>query len=280
MISLANAITFLSNLAHSDVIKSNAKLFKCFNLTNLTNIADLFNSLYVLWDIEDNDDSLIFDKYKDLPNFNLLGEIYEMLKKIHDDMINIIYTNKELFISAENSILFLEKNLKEFEIKYSRIQDEDEAVKNYDDFYIFTQSKEELDNKLWTTFKFSGENFSYPYIVKMIEKHYDNELIIYYYNEKTKFSTRIKDEADFIEILNEVVTESRINKKPNITIKLYVDRNAKKIKYISQCINCGKTFEIEDNSQVNNLCEFCKNELLHQIVNNISHSTINSYYHK
>jgi hypothetical protein len=184
---------------------------------------------------------------------------------------------------SENLILFIEKNLKDLEIKYSRISDngEEEVINNYDDFYIFTQSKEELDKQLWTTFKFSGENFSFQYIVKMIEKHYDSELIFYYHNEKSKIFTRIKDENDFIEILNQVVTESRINKKPTINIKLFIDRNiTKKIKYISTCINCAKTFEVDEkNNDINNLCEFCKNLLLHQIVKDISlNSTIN--YHK
>jgi hypothetical protein len=294
-ITVGNGVSFLTHMACSEVIKNSSKFLRFFNVQNLNLLVDLFNSLFILWENfdENSEEPAIFEKYKDLPGFNLEIAIYDLLKVCYENVINLSsHSNKEEYLAqAELIISFLEKQLKELENRYFRvveISDENSDENNFEEFFIYTQSKEESEKQLWTNFKFSGENIDWVVIAKTIEKHYNTELNFYYFNENTKIYTRIKDDGDFIEILEQSVLDARVKKQP-VYLKLFVDDKSKKIKYIFTCINCFRRYEQEvdetgsnklGSTETSPLCDNCKNMFLNQIVCNISSSSpqrVNSF---
>lgn len=302
-ILLSDALNFLINMISSNLLKSgNSKYLRPFNSQNLTQLFGLFNEIYDKVDTDNKEippeEILIFEKYKDLPGFDLLNVIFEILKACYDHYITSIYENENFRqeLSVDAVIAFLETGLKEIEVKYQKILEsngniEDAPEPIYDEFHIYTQSRQEAEKQLWTTFTFGGDNITFSQITKTIEKHYNNQLHLYYYNEKNKIFLRIKDESDFEDVLNNVVLETRLNKKSVVSFKLFVDddSSSKKVKYIVNCVNCSRRMELDEkdynNKETNTVCELCKNAILNQIVTNLSFkSRVNTatgmYFHK
>jgi hypothetical protein len=289
-IMIGNGVTFLTHMVCSEVIKAGSKFLRSFGVQNLNHLIDLFNSLYYLWDNEDSpEESLLFEKYKDLPGFNIAIATFDLIKLCNDNIVSLL-THGEFFSQAEMVYTYLDKQMKELEVKYTRIvelsEDTGAEDNNLEEFFIYTQNKEESEKQLWTNFRFAGDKVDWAYVSNSIEKHYENELMFYFLNERSKVYTRIKNNSDFIEILDQCVLDARIKKQP-VYLKLYVDDKSKRIKYILTCIHCLRRYEqetdVESGDKTSPLCDFCKNMFLNQIVSNISQSSptrLNSYYTK
>lgn len=290
ILSVGDTLNLLSTLIQSQMLKSTAKFFKIFNLQLIKILFDFFNYIYPLY-IHDNDSNqevLIFEKYKDLLNINILTIIKELFE-ICESLVLEFYTqnssNSDLIIDLEieNLINFLDKNLLEIKEKCTLVDeqnysDDEVSISHtpvYEELFLYVQNKTEAEHKLYTTFRFVNE-LCFNIIVDTVQKHYKSELAFYYLNENTKFYEKIKDEKDFTNFLKELYVVSQKNRKEQLYMRIFVDElfQGSKFIYVSTCINCYKKFEIDEkefckNNPVN-LCEECRSVYLNQIVNNIS----------
>jgi hypothetical protein len=187
-------------------------------------------------------------------------------------------------------ISFLEGNIKEIEEKYRSLHENNEGTEEisdsiFDELFIYTQSIQESEKNLWTSFRFSGGNLKFSEITTAIEKHYEKELHFYYINDKILMSSRIKDESDFINILNELMQDTRQFKRSNLLIRLFVENASKAtqiVKYVMNCVSCNIRYEIDEKSMTrdnSSLCDYCKSVYLTQIVTNISLNRTSPFKH-
>jgi hypothetical protein len=290
ILTVGDTLNLLSTLIQSQMLKSTAKFFKIFNLQSMKILIDFFNYIFPLYkhtqDPNPPQEVLIFEKYKDLVNFNILSIIKELLEICENSVLDFYNQNSSnveiiLDFQIENFVNFLDKSLIDIKGKCFLIEEQnysEEEISNtpvYDEIFIYVQNKTEVDHKLFTTFRFV-DPLSFSNIVDTIQKHYKSELAFYYLNENTKCYEKIKDENDFTEFLKDLYKVFQKNKREQLYMRIFVDEifQGSKFIYVSTCINCYRKFEIEEkefckNNPIN-LCEECRSTYLNQIVNNIS----------
>lgn len=296
-IFLEAVMVFLLHSINSEVIKSNPKYFKSFNMENLSKLVSLYNLISSLSGDLDKVDTVtqvdceVFEKFKDLPQINLLkniiiflDECLELSKQVQKKITNYPQLCSEnlhldtLISSLEGIVSVLDEKFQKFSDGVNAAEEVPENV--FDVLYIQTQSKSEEEKNLSTTFTFANNGIVFKDIAAFIEKHYDSELNFYFINEETNQRTRIKNNDDFIEILDQIALEIREFKRTCLSMKLFVDDEARnKFKYLQTCVNCGLRYEPDDTSKANvnssgqSLCSSCKDLILNTIVSKISRTS-------
>ena len=302
-VMLDNGITFILNIINSDISKVSKKFISQFNIKNLQSLFKIYNDLSLLWNVsavkeiqspqekQIHINQEIFEKFKDLPKNNLLISII----KIFDNLsyyLSLISSNPNFnkedidsFISFLNeSSIIMKSKLRNIEIE----EDPNNTIKPMPILKIFTQSREEANNKSYSLFEFPTETINFSEVISTIQENYGCEIELYIYENEGGF-VKIKNENDFIKILKTLLdlynSSSNVdNQKNEIDIICMVTEKEKKKKIITNCINCNNKIEIEANEKSKSgdnsiildqttsppLCEQCKKYFFAQIAQQIS----------
>jgi len=195
-----------------------------------------------------------------------LRERYQLLRR---------QDTKKYEYQTDIIISSLDKSINELEPKYAKLLEEQGVVPDLaDEITIFTQNKAEMFKDECTKFKFEVDyNLNFDLITKTIEKEYNNQKLNFYYKDDIqKMNYKIKNESDFIEILNALLKNRKTN---NLSIKFFVEEAQSGVKYVITCVNCANKYELDEKEYNNikdnnaNLCEECKGLILNTVSNSL-----------
>ena len=336
-VMLEQGFNILLNIINSDISKFSMKFLKQFNIQNLQCLVNIFDDLALLWvspdkhiknglnDNNNNNNSTnnnntittnsnnnpiiihqeIFEKYKDLPQNNLLTSIIQIFDNISyyfNLNINIssntpskkLTPNQDTLNSGELSSItsFIEEcsinmtsKLRSIEIAEQQQQQEQSSGASFSNIIkampilkIRTQNNKEANSNLFSEFEFPFETVSYNDVVNTIQSNYQYEIDMYFY-PNNKGYIKVKNENDFLLILKQLL--NAYQKGDNcVTNDCYIIVNCmitekENAKIIARCLNCNKTISItskgvfEKNTEPP-FCEECKNKFFVQIAQQIT----------
>ena len=247
----------------------------------------------------------IFEKYKDLPQNNLLTSIIQIFDNISyyfNLNINISSTtpskltpNQDTLNSGELSSItsFIEEcsinmtsKLRSIELAEQQQQQEQSSTLTCSSFSniikampilkIRTQNNKEANSNLFSEFEFPFETVSYSDVVHTIQSNYQYEIDMYFY-PNNKGYIKVKNENDFLLILKQLLNAYQKGENCVTTNDCYIVVNCmitekENAKIIAKCLNCNKTISITSKA-VNTeppFCEECKNKFFVQIAQQIT----------
>ena len=248
----------------------------------------------------------IFEKYKDLPQNNLLTSIIQIFDNISyyfNLNINISSTtpskltpNADTLNSGELSSItsFIEEcsitmtsKLRSIELAEQQQQQQQSStlipcssfsniIKAMPILKIRTQNNKEANSNLFSEFEFPFETVSYADVVQTIQSNYQYEIDMYFY-PNNKGYIKVKNENDFLLILKQLLNAYQKGESVTTTNDCYIVVNCmitekENAKIIAKCLNCNKTISITSKG-VNTeppFCEECKNKFFVQIAQQIT----------
>ena len=247
----------------------------------------------------------IFEKYKDLPQNNLLTSIIQIFDNISyyfNLNINIssntpskLTPNQDTLNSGELSSItsFIEEcsinmtsKLRSIELAEQQQHQEQSSTLSCSSFSniikampilkIRTQNNKEANSNLFSEFEFPFETVSYADVVQTIQSNYQYEIDMYFY-PNNKGYIKVKNENDFLLILKQLLNAYQKGESVTTTNDCYIVVNCmitekENAKIIAKCLNCNKTISITSKG-VNTeppFCEECKNKFFVQIAQQIT----------
>lgn len=253
---LENGLKILNNILYTNS-NSYQKIMENFTLKNLEILTNIFDKLSLLWEIDDKNNiniseeilknKYVFDKYKEIPNKNLLIQILS----IFDNLINL----KEKFIISKikvkydevfNYINDIDINMR---LKLRDLKITSDGMQNLPILILYTQTEEELEEERSSIFTVEIEGITFYNVLNTIKGGYQSDLELFYIINKdnNNITRALKTEKDFEDFINELleIYDNQPNKDNRIEANLKVKLKQKKPKVKRNCINCQKEIEVE-----------------------------------
>ena len=253
---LENGLNIINNILYTNS-NSYQKIMENFTLQNLEILTNIFDKISLLWEIDDKNNiniseeilknKYVFDKYKEIPNKNLLIQILS----IFDNLINL----KEKFIISKikvkydevfNYINDIDINMR---LKLRDLKITSDGMQNLPILILYTQTEEELEEERSSIFTVEIEGITFYNVLNTIKGGYQSDLELFYIINKdnNNITRALKTEKDFEDFINELleIYDNQPNKDNRIEANLKVKLKQKKPKVKRNCINCQKEIEVE-----------------------------------
>ena len=228
-----------------------------FTLPNLENLTNIFDKISLLWEIDDKinidlseeiiKNKYVFDKYKEIPNKNILIQILSIFDNLISLKEKIIISNiKVNYEEVFNYINDIDINMR---LKLRDLKITSDGMQNLPILTLYTQTEEEFEEKRNSIFTAEIEGITFYNVLNAIKEGYQSDLELFYIINKdnNNITRAIKTEKDFEDFINELlkIYEKQPIKDNHIEANLKVKLKQKKPKVKRNCINCQKEIEVE-----------------------------------
>lgn len=253
---LDNGLNIINNILYTNS-NSYQKIIEHFTLENIEMLINIFDKISLLWEVDDKinnniteeilKNKYVFDKYKEIPNKNLLIQILSIFDNLIElkEKFNISDSNfnyKEIFNYINNIDINMRLKLEDLKIMSDEIE-------NFPTLIVYTQSDEESKIKERSELKMKIYGLTFYNFLNSIKEMYQSDLEIFYIidNDNNTITKSLKTEKNFEDFIEELleIYKNKPNKDNIIEANLKVKIKQKKPKVIRNCINCQKEFEVE-----------------------------------
>lgn len=253
---LENGLKIINNILYTNS-NSYQKIMENFTLPNLENLTNIFDKISLLWEIDDKinidlseeiiKNKYVFDKYKEIPNKNILIQILSIFDNLISLKEKIIISNiKVNYEEVFNYINDIDINMR---LKLRDLKITSDGMQNLPILTLYTQTEEEFEEKRNSIFTAEIEGITFYNVLNAIKEGYQSDLELFYIINKdnNNITRSIKTEKDFEDFINELlkIYEKQPIKDNHIEANLKVKLKQKKPKVKRNCINCQKEIEVE-----------------------------------
>ena len=253
---LENGLKIINNILYTNS-NSYQKIMENFTLPNLENLTNIFDKISLLWEIDDKinidlseeiiKNKYVFDKYKEIPNKNILIQILSIFDNLISLKEKIIISNiKVNYEEVFNYINDIDINMR---LKLRDLKITSDGMQNLPILTLYTQTEEEFEEKRNSIFTAEIEGITFYNVLNAIKEGYQSDLELFYIINKdnNNITRAIKTEKDFEDFINELlkIYEKQPIKDNHIEANLKVKLKQKKPKVKRNCINCQKEIEVE-----------------------------------
>jgi hypothetical protein len=223
-------------------------------------LTNIFDKISLLWEIDDKNNidiseeiiknKYVFDKYKEIPNKNLLIQILS----IFDNLINLkekfkISNNKDIKVKYNEVFNYINDIDINMRLKLRDLKITSDGMQNLPILVLYTHTEEEFEENIRGIFTVEIEGITFYNVLNTIKEGYQSDLELFYIINKdnNNITRAIKTEKDFEDFIDELleIYEKQPNKDNRIEANLKVKLKQKKPKVKRNCIKCQKEIEVE-----------------------------------